>query len=190
MRIASAASRPHDQEDRTTDGWEEVVADLVRTRRPQLTGYAYLLCGSLAEAEDLVQDAIVAMLVRSPARRSVDTPEAYVRTAIRHTYVDGFRRRRRWAQLRHLHVVRDDEPTAGDPPGDHVPGRIDLQRALAALSPRERACVVLRFYDDLTVAQIADSLSLSSGAVKRYLFDGVHKLAPLVAPQVLEVSDE
>ena len=59
---------------------------------------------------------------------------------------------------------------------------MDVRAALDALSPRERACVVLRFYDDLTVARIADQLSLSEGAVKRYLSDGVHRMEGLLGP--------
>ena len=57
-----------------------------------------------------------------------------------------------------------------------------MQRALASLSPRERACVVLRFYDDLTVPALADRLGISGGAAKRYLSDALHRLAGLLGP--------
>ena len=50
------------------------------------------------------------------------------------------------------------------------------------LPPLQRAAVVLRFYEDWTVAQIADALSLSTGSVKRYLSDGVHRLEGVVGP--------
>ena len=106
--------------------------------------------------------------------------EAYVRTTMRHTYIDGFRRRRRWAALRHLYAV-DEEARASDPgAADHVTARVDLQRALSALSGRQRACVVLRYYDDLTVPQIAEALGLSTGTVKRHLSDATGRLAPLL----------
>jgi RNA polymerase sigma-70 factor (ECF subfamily) len=55
-----------------------------------------------------------------------------------------------------------------------------VTEALAHLSPRERACVVLRYFDDLTVADIASELSLSTGATKRYLSDGAAKLRTLL----------
>lgn len=55
--------------------------------------------------------------------------------------------------------------------------RIDLQSELGKLAPRERACVVLRYYNDLKVDDIAEWLGISSGAVKRYLSDGLGKMA-------------
>ena len=61
-----------------------------------------------------------------------------------------------------------------------VAARLDARAALRVLSPRQRACVVLRFYDDLTVADIAERLSISDGAVKRYLSEGVHHLNGLL----------
>src|SRR5690606_20016391 len=60
--------------------------------------------------------------------------------------------------------------------------RIDVAAALRELSPRERACVVLRFYEDLTVPDIADALALSQGSVKRYLSDGVRRMESLLGP--------
>ena len=63
-----------------------------------------------------------------------------------------------------------------------LPTRLDAQRALALLAPRERACVVLRFYEDMTVPQIASELSLSLGSVKRYLHDAVARLEQHLGP--------
>lgn len=163
-------------------GWEEVLADLVRARRQALTAYAYLLCNDQREAEDLVQDALVAVFSRGRASNDIETVEAYVRRTIRNTYLDGFRRRKRWAAIRHLAVVPDAQPASDDTTVDHVPARIDVQRALRTLAPRERACVVLRFYDDLTVPQIAAELSLSDGTVKRYLSDAVGRLEDVLGP--------
>ncbi len=54
--------------------------------------------------------------------------------------------------------------------------------ALRGLPPQQRACVVLRFYEDLTVAEIAHHLAVSEGAVKRYLSLGVHRLEGLLGP--------
>lgn len=162
--------------------WEAELADLVRDRGTVLVGYAYLLCGDRREAEDLVQDALVKTFARSRQARRGDRDgiapagtqnlEGYVRRAVLTTYLDGFRRRRRWAALRHL-AVEPEEVVAHE---DDTVDREDLAVALRTLPPRERACVVLRFYEDWTVAQIADALSLSHGSVKRYLSDGVHRL--------------
>ena len=155
--------------------WEDGLTVLVRERGPALVGYAFLLCGDRRLAEDLVQDALVKTFTRASAPTS---PEAYVRRAILTTYIDGFRRRRRWEAVRHL--VHPDDDAAGPEP--LVTDRVDLHAALETLSPRQRACIVLRFYEDLTVPQIADALVLSTGAVKRYLSDALRRLEAVLGP--------
>ena len=157
--------------------WEQSLDELVRQRGSALVGYAYLLCGDRREAEDLVQDA----LVRTYARGRGDdlaNVEGYVRRAVLNTYLDGFRRRRRWAAMRHL--VATDDSRAG--PEQSSTDRMDVRAALNHLSPRERACVVLRFYEDMTVAAIAEQLVVSQGSVKRYLSDGVRRMESLLGP--------
>ena len=162
--------------------WEEALEDLVRTRTSALVSSAFLLTGDLAEAEDLVQDALIAAYTRRRGPDDVRSAEAYVRRTIRNTYIDGFRRRKRWATVRHLHEAPESQPPSDVATVDHVPARLDAQRALALLSPRERACVVLRFYEDMTVPQIASELSLSLGSVKRYLHDAVARLEQHLGP--------
>ncbi len=162
-------------------GWEEVLNDLVHTRRRALTAYAFLLSSNMQEAEDLVQDALIAVFSRARGN-DIDSAEAYVRKAILNTYLDGFRRRRRWAAIRHVNAMPEAQDANETATVDHVPARIDVQRALTTLSPRERACVVLRFYEDLTVPAIATDLSLSVGAVKRYLSDAVRRLEGELGP--------
>ena len=168
--------------------WDRDLEALVRTRGPVLVGYAYLLCGDRATAEDLVQDALVRCFTRGRVASRPENIEGYVRRTVLTAYVDGFRRRQRWAALRHL-VATDDT----DGPRDcEVTARTDVARALALLSPRQRACVVLRFYEDLSLREIAEALTLSLGSVKRYLSDGVHRLeGPLgpLAEAVAEVED-
>jgi len=162
----------------TMADWEHVMDALVRERGPALVRYAYLLTGDVAAAEDLVQDAVVATFTRTARIRTPEAVEGYVRRAILTTYVDGYRRRQRWQRVRHL-VVRHDV-TEG--PERATQERTDVVAALATLPPRVRACVVLRFYEDLTAAEIADRLDLSLGAVKRYLHDGTHALEERLGP--------
>lgn len=161
--------------------WEEVLDDLVRTRRRALTAYAYLLCNDLREAEDLVQDALVAVFSRR-TDTDIESVEAYVRRTILNTYLDGFRRRRRWAAIRHLNASPTEQPASESTTADHIPIRVDVQRALTTLAPRERACIILRFYEDLTVPAVASRLSLSVGTVKRYLSDAVRRLETELGP--------
>lgn len=166
--------------------WEQSLKDLVAERGIALVGYAYLLCGDRREAEDLVQDALVKTFARGRLGTHPDNVEGYVRRAILTTFVDGFRRRKRWAAVRHLTVVDDAVPGHEAAVGE----RLDVQAALDTLPPRERACVVLRFYSDLTVPRIADALSLSEGAVKRYLSDGVRRLEALLGPVTPRKPDD
>lgn len=158
--------------------WEQVLDDLVRDRGPALVGYATLLTGSTREAEDLVQDALVRAFSR--ARTPVDplAAETYVRRSILNTYLDGYRRRARWQGIRHLFVTRPTDQS----PEMQIQTRVDVGMALRQLTQRERACVVLRFYEDLTVPSIAERIGISEGAVKRYLSDAVHRLEAVLGP--------
>ena len=153
--------------------WETTVARLVGERGDSLARYAWLLCGDRDDAADLVQDALVKTFGRLSNGFTVAAAEAYVRRAILTTYLDGGRRRTRWRRIAHLTAV----PDTVEAPSAQSEARLDLGHELARLAPRERACVVLRYYDDLTVDGIASELGISAGAVKRYLSDGLAKMA-------------
>nr|WP_187361649.1 sigma-70 family RNA polymerase sigma factor [Phytoactinopolyspora mesophila] len=153
-----------------------------------MVGYAYLLTGDLAEAEDLVQEAIVRTFVRSLRGLELQDAESYVRLAVLRLYVDGHRRWARWLGIRHL-VATDGDDRASQTNPDLTDTQIDVRRALADLPRRERASVVLRYFDDLTVPQIADRIGVSDGAVKRYLSQGVRRLRTVLGSAV-PVDDE
>jgi RNA polymerase sigma factor (sigma-70 family) len=153
--------------------WEDVVTELVATRGDALQRYAMLLCGSRDQAADLVQDALVKTFGRLRNGFGVESAEAYVRRAILNGHLDGGRRMTRWRKLAPLEYVPDEQPSSAG----ETELRQDLHRELRKLSPRERACLVLRYYDDLKVDDIAETLGISPGAVKRYLSDGLAKMA-------------
>lgn len=158
---------------------DRVLAEMARDRGPDLTAYACLLTGDRAAAQDLVQEAIVKVFARMRTGFTPDVAEAYVRRTMLTLYIDGFRRRRGWAAVRHL--VATDAPGNGSHEGATA-DRMDLAAALVTLAPQERACVVLRFYEDLTVPEIADRMKLSPGTVKRYLSNALHKLQAHLGP--------
>jgi RNA polymerase sigma-70 factor (ECF subfamily) len=162
------------------DHGDQEVAALARERGRALVGYAYLLTGSVRDAEDLVQDALVKTMVRSRTGVELDVAEAYVRRAILTTFVDGHRRLRRWRDA----VARLGHESALPAPdaADRVAAQVDVRAALGALPRRERACVVLRYYDDMPLAEIAETLGVSVGAVKRYLSTGTRRLEGLLGP--------
>ena len=153
--------------------WGDDLSGLATERGPGLVGYAYLLTGDLDGARDLVQEALIRTFGRPRGAADMAWLEAYVRRVILNIYLDAYRRERSWGRVRHLFVV-PEKGSADDAArtADHV----DVQEALADLPRRERACVVLRFYDDLTVPAIAERLGISEGAAKRYLSDGVRRL--------------
>lgn len=158
--------------------WEHVLDVLVRERGTALVRYAALLTGGTAEAEDLVQEALVRAFGQGRPLRETAAAEAYVRRAILTVFLDGYRRRQRWGGVRHL-LVRAETT---DGPERASTERLDVHAALATLRPRLRACVVLRFYDDLTVAEIASRLGLADGTVKRYLSDAIDVLERVLGP--------
>ena len=153
--------------------WDEVATQLVAERGDALTRYAFLLTGSADDAADLVQDALVRTFGTPRFQLSLPRAEAYVRRAILNAVIDRSRRDGTWRRVRHLAVA----PPSADVPQDRSDARIDLMRRVRALAPRQAACIVLRYYDDLTVDQVAHTLGLSSGAVKRYLSDGLRALS-------------
>lgn len=158
--------------------WERVVTELVAQRGDALLRYAALLCGNRDDAADLVQESLVKTFGRLRNGFGVDSAEAYVRRVILNTHLDGGRRRSRWRRVAPLEYLPDEVP-AGNLATDQ---KLDLHHELRKLSPRERACLVLRYYDDLKVDDIAETLSISSGAVKRYLSDGLAKMAIALTP--------
>lgn len=163
---------------------EHELSVMVRERIGALTGYAYLLCGSVKEAEDLVQDAFVKVFSRRRAPGAA-TSESYVRRAILSLYLDQYRRRRRWSGIKHLVGVADRQESADLA----TSAQLDVAVALDALTPRQRACVVLRYYEDLTVPQVAEALGCAAGTVKRHLSDAHEVLRGLLGEDV-ELPDD
>lgn len=149
-------------------GFREFVA----ARSPALVRGAWLLTGNQATAEDLVQTALAKTWSRWAQVVRQDAPEAYVRRVMLSTYLTWHRRR--WHGEVPVAAVPDTLPA---PDALH---EADLRQAMAAalgiLAPRQRAVVVLRFFDDMTEAQAADVLGCSVGTVKSQTAKALGKL--------------
>ncbi len=147
------------------DGFAEFVA----SRTMRLVRTARLLTGDWAAAEDLVQEAL-AKAWFAWGRLNGD-PEPYVRRTVITTYIS--QSRRRW---RH-EIPSDDLPEAPrtDPYHDSDQ-RLALWHALRQLPPRQRAVIVLRYYEDLTDSQIAEVLQCTVGTVKSQAAKALAKL--------------
>lgn len=152
--------------------WERLLEEVARERYPRLLARAALLVPSRADAEDLVQDALVATFAGRARFSTAAEAEAYVRRAIVTRSID--RARTAAAERRAL----ERRVAWPDPADELVPTGLDrdVVEALQSLSPRQRACVVLRHVDDLSVDQTARALGLSAGAVKRYTSEGTSRL--------------
>ena len=155
--------------------WEQAMVTLVRDRGGALKRYAFLLCGNDADADDLVQEALVRAFAR-PGRRDGDQVEAYVRRIMLNKFLDSTRRHRIWSKAMPL---LSGDPVVPDQAGS-VAARADVRTALAALPPQQRACAVLRYYEDLTVPQIAALLGCRAGTVKRYLSEAHGRLGDVL----------
>ena len=161
--------------------WDHLVEQLMRERGARLVAYGALLVGRDGDAEDLVHDAIVKVFSKPRRLHDVGEAEAYVRSAMPSIVID--RARSRASRKRATTRAFDRAPAGVD-----LDAGLDVRRALRELSPREQICVVLRFFDDLTIPEIGSRLGLAEGSVKRYLHDATAKLAPLL--DVTEDWDE
>jgi RNA polymerase sigma factor (sigma-70 family) len=106
-------------------------------------------------------------------------PRPRARSGPRGLCTDTHRKHSRWGAV--MHLAADTSRSSADMSPDTIAAdRADIHAALAHLTPRERACVVLRHFEDMTVREIAGHLDLSEGAVKRYLHDAHQRLHPLL----------
>jgi len=155
------------------ENWKRTLEELTASRRVALKRHAFLLCGDDSRSEDLVQEALVRAFARPLRAPAPGAAEAYVRAIMVNLFIDADRRRSRWVRLAPL--LRTPPVTAD--PADQVVARDAVLMAMRGLSPRQRACVVLRYYQDLPVAEIAAVLGVADGTVKRYLSEAMHEMA-------------
>jgi RNA polymerase sigma-70 factor (sigma-E family) len=155
---------------------EEFVR-FVRESGPRLFRVAYLLTGDTSRAEDLYQEACARAYASWRGIRGDDAYH-YVRRVLVNLHIDWWRRRysREW-----LVPAFADRP-GGEDPAARVTDRDQVVRALQALSPRERAVIVLRYFADLSEFDTARTLGVSAGTVKSTTSRAMAKLR--VSPEL------
>lgn len=156
---------------------ETSFGDYVVARSLALCRFAYLLCGDWHRAEDAVQIALIKLYVRWDHLGDHAKVDAYVRRSVMTTVVD--RRRRTWFRHEQTSRPRSDEEVAADLAAAAV-DRLTILAALAQVAPRQRAALVLRYWEDLTVEQVAQLLDCSVGTVKSQTARGLRRLRRLL----------
>ncbi len=145
-----------------TDAKADGFAEFVASRERALQRTAWLLTGDWALAQDLVQTALVRSWPRWERIRRRDNPEIYVRKVMVNTWLTWTRRK--WRGELACVAVPDDAA-----PGDlatETAIRLAVQQALATLTQRQRAVVVMRIFDDMSEAHVSQALNIAVGTVK------------------------
>ncbi|NEA30632.1 SigE family RNA polymerase sigma factor [Streptomyces sp. SID13031] len=146
--------------------------EFVEATSASLRRTAFLVCGDRHRADDIVQDALYKLYLSWPKVQRVANPFAYVRRMVVNAAYDGGRRPwRREVSIAEL----PDRVDRHDFVSGHAE-RDEVLDALRGLAPRQRACVVLRYYEDLSVEQTAEILGCSAGTVKSQAARGLDTL--------------
>ena len=151
---------------------------------PSLYRYAYLLAGNHADAEDIAQQTLVkACRSWSRVERS-DSPAAYLRQILTNTYLS-----QRRPKARHLELLTDAPPETENLKVTGPEHWMALWPHVKSLPPRQRAVIVLRYYEDLSEQEIADVLDCSRGNVKSTAHNALKSLRAALAAYGTDASD-
>src|SRR6516165_5576059 len=157
---------------------EDEFAEFVAAALPGLLRFGHVLTGNAEAAEDLVQTALGRSL-RAWRLRRIEDPRAFVRKVMVNSYASWHRRYggREWAvaEVAGRAAMTED-------PACQVDDRDAVWRALRELPPRQRAVIVLRYYEDLTEAEIAAVMGVSTGTVKSQAAHALRRLGTVLAP--------
>ena len=167
-------SRPTDR----YPGFHEFVA----ARSVALVRTAYLLTGNQHAEEDLVQEALSRVVVRWRAIVATGDPEPYVRRVLYTVHVS------RWRHIRAQPVVHSPRPGLDEAEG--ATWRVVLGQALDRLTPKQRAVLVLRYYEDLTERQAASVLGVSVSTVKSQTAQALLRMRTVGGPTIAALREE
>ena len=161
---------------------DEEFAELVHACWASLYRTAYLMLGDAADAEDLVQTALAKTYASWRKVRSIDAAPGYARTTLVNTAASWFRKKG-WRNERPTEVLPEAASTSHLE--SDLSDRRTVMNALGTLPPRQRAVVVLRYYEDLSVAQVAHALGITEGTVKSQTSEALSKLRALLGDSVI-----
>ncbi|MFE0022380.1 SigE family RNA polymerase sigma factor [Amycolatopsis sp. NPDC059021] len=153
----TSRSRP---ENRPGSPWDGEFARYFGERAHSLRATAYLLCGDWHQAEDLTQAALLKLYLAWPRLARHDTLDAYARKVVLRTFL-AEHRKVRWKRERLTGELPEVPVERAETEQDEL-----VRHALGVLAPRQRAVLVLRYFDDLSVEETAAALGCSTGTVK------------------------
>lgn len=166
--MAKIAKRGMQQNGGPPRPWGVEFTDFVAARGDALYRYGYVLTGNAEDAADLTQEALMRLGDAWSRIRKKDDPEGYVRTTMARLHIS------RWRRLRRERLV------AAVPEVTYTDGRLDgdvgLWKELEGLPPKQRAVLVLRYYEDLPDQEIAELLGISRGTVRSQAARALDKL--------------
>lgn len=143
------------------NAYAKEFTDYALVMRPRLRRQAFLLCGDWHEADDLAQDTLVTLYRRWPELDRRARLDGYAHTVLTRRFC-SVRRHLRWRR-EVSHAEPPEQPQRRE--DDVVELRLSLQAELQRLPPRQRAVIVLRFWHDLSIDQVAARMSTSPGTV-------------------------
>ena len=156
------------------------LQDLTRAEFPRLVGLLALYVGSVQTAEDLAQEALIRLHQNWPRVKAMDSPRAWLtRVALN---LGSSSLRRTYAERRARSRIQGDRPAALPESADVVA----IRDAVSSLPRRERAVIVLRFYEGMSVAEVALQLRCPQGTVKSLTSRGVEQLRRSMGTDVPE----
>jgi RNA polymerase sigma-70 factor (sigma-E family) len=158
---------------RQIPGRDEAIATLFYACYPQLVATGYGVAGDWAVAEELAQEAFVRLWRRWRWLRDPESAPAYLHRTVVNLGNSAIRRR---ALERRVAASRSGQPVEAGPEAS-----LELRQAIGALSPRKRACVVLRYLAGLTEAQTAQALGITPGTVKSQTHKALRQLREQLA---------
>jgi RNA polymerase sigma-70 factor (sigma-E family) len=157
---------------------DRAFAEYFVARSAAMRGTAFLLCGDWHRAEDLVQTAFTKLYVHWNRVASHEALDPYVRKILIRAFIDEGRRS--WWRRERPQETPIERPAAPEPADD----RLVLLQALARVPPRQRAVLVLRYWQDMSVEETAAALNCSTGTVKSQAARGLDTLRVLISPPV------
>lgn len=172
-RPSSAAPRQR------TRQWDEDFSQYAAARAHVLRSTAYLLCGDWHHAEDITQNALLKLYLAWPRLVHHGGLDAYTRRIVVRTFLAE--RRLLWRRRERLTATVPDSPAADTPDAEQ---RLLIWNALFAVPPRQRAVLVLRYWNDLSVEETAAAMDCSVGTVKSQCARGLDRLRQRLGPHV------